>query len=251
MDVSSIAGWINDGWIDDSFFLHYHPSEDSRHYTEGFGDSVHHTGFYVTGLILLDALDDETHDFFLHGIEIRDYPQGLIRHPRTILEDGSFELCNRDQFTPFLFAANHVDPDFAKEIYSKMKDDLKLLSHHKVFFERSLGLPVSYLRRLMADSLELVDTVVDKLGEWAIPLNLKFLSGRNGIDSSIVKNGCRGAISLANQPTFMAKVNWWFLNKCFDLIATFTRYFTFRHNKTNDNPPPVHLIWLRVLQLWK
>ena len=232
--MDGIKEWMED-WFDDSHFIHYHNRDDVRQFTDGFGDSPHHTGFYLSALILLGYFDNDDAQRFLNGLKLRTTSEGLARHPRNILDDGSLELCNRDQFTPLLFVIHHVNPALAAAIWEGNKSNLVLFfPNNRVHFSRARNKKSFYQFRLLGDFCELWDTLFDIFG-----------SAGNGRDSSIIKSIYNCTIAKTRYPTFLTKLNWWMINKFLKPAEAFTRYFTHKHSG-DDSPPPIHLAWIKL-----
>jgi hypothetical protein len=247
---------ILEDWIDDTHWIHYHHSDDPRHFSDGFGDSPHHTGFWMSGLILLGEEDEFTADSFYNGYIIRVQPDGtLIRHPRTKDDLDRPVVINRDQITPLLYAVNYFHEEEARDLYERNKKNLVLLPLHRNFLYRSMGIKLNYLYRLFCDGLEIIDTLFDVFNLHVMASEYKNVfvidghgkHGINGTDSSIIKSYFRSVISRTRFPTFLARLNGWLLRKCINIPASFSRYFNYSHNDI-DSPPPVHLIWFRVYE---
>lgn len=218
-----------DKWFDDTGWLHYHPNTDERHFTDGFGDSPHHTGFYFTAKILTNTLSVEEQANFKKGFALRNTDRGLTRHPRNILEDGSLELCNRDQMMAILFPIHAImGRDVAREVYAKTK--LKpMFPNNWLHMQRQMGNKVFYPVKIAAESTEFLDVAVDKISPNA---------------SSIIKNFLR--LEIADFDATFLTGRWSeTLNKAFDRAEWFEKYFTYKH-ASDHNPPPVHLAWEAV-----
>jgi hypothetical protein len=254
MDEDTFHTDFYDEWIDDTHWIHFHHSDDPRHWSDGFGDSPHHTGFLLTALILLDDTGHPPYsEEFIDGLYERlreDYV--LIRHPRTKSDDDRRVVVNRDQMTPLLFVINYFDSTLARKIYEANKDNLVLLPLHRNFFDRCIEKKNNYLWRLFCDFLEIWDTIFDiwnlNVGRSRKFRNVYVINGPsqygiNSTDSSIIKSYLRSVISRLRYPTFLARTNAWLLRKTINIPASFSRYFTFRFNWGVDTPPPIHLVW--------
>lgn len=258
MDEGTFLVDLFDEWIDDTHWVHYHHSDDPRHWSDGFGDAPHHMGFLMTALLLLSDSPPEYSEDFIDGLYERlrdDYV--LIRHPRTKSDDDRRVVINRDQMTPLLYVIHHFDPVLAKRVYRANEENLVLLPLHKNFFDRCLMKKNSYLYRLFCDFLEIWDTIFDiwnlHVGRSRRFRNVYVLNGPsqfgiNSTDSSIIKSYLRSVISRSRFPTFLAGVNAWLLRSAINIPASFSRYFTFRFNWDVDTPPPIHLPWFDVYE---
>jgi hypothetical protein len=257
MDEGTFLIDMFDEWIDDTNWLHYHHSDDSRHWIDGFGDAPHHMGFLMTALMLLGQEMPEYSEEFIDGLYERLRPDYvLIRHPRTKSDDGRAVVINRDQLTPLLYVIHHFDPALAKRIYTANQDNLVLLPLHRNFFDRCMDKKNSYIYRLFCDFLEVWDTIFDiwnlHVGRSRSLRNVFVIEGGskygiNSTDSSIIKSYLRSVISRLRYPTFLAHANAWLLRKTINIQASFSRYFTLRHSPI-DSPPPVHLPWFDVYE---
>jgi len=251
---------ILEDWIDDTGWIHYHHSDDQRHFKDGFGDAPHHTGFWMSGLILLDDEDEFIAESFYNGFQLRLQPDGtLIRHPRILDDMDRPVVINRDQMTPILFAVHHYSPEIAKSLYNNNRRNLTLLPLHTSFMYRCMGVKKNYLYRLFGDFLEIWDTIFDiwnlHMGRSREFRNVFVIEGGdkykiNGVDSSIIKSYYRSVISRLRYPTFLAHWNAKLLSWAINVQASFSRYFTLRHNDI-DSPPPIHLVWFRVYDKYK
>lgn len=252
-DIKVIKGNIKNH-LDDSNWLHYHHKDDPRQKTDGFGDSPHHTGFAFSPLFEMGYVDEDLKKRLYEGYRARMTENGLIRHIRTI------EAWNRDQFVSAIHMLKYVvGATKARFLYQIYRNKLKMGPGHKAYCERVLEIRDSW--RWVGDIAEVIDTCFDIFNDKIILTVIPWLkkklkpkskslldkildafSGRNGIDSSIIKNFMRSHYNNELDHSWRTAFNWWFLNKAFDRTEVFTRYFTFKHGG-DDRPAKIHLVW--------
>lgn len=232
-------------WQEKTGWFHYHHEKNPKHQTHAFPESTHHNGFAWSALGLLDIYDPEFNLFLISGVQQRIHPElGFLRDPKIF--DSPV---NADQMQPLLWPIHLADPKLAHRVYELTKDQLKGLPHHKAHYQRSLDQKPSGWLRFISGIAEVVDTLFDIVSQLLIPLSgvLKFLSGRNGVDSSIIKNVHRHFLAVKTKSGFLTGLNWWLIKKFLDPEEAFNRYFTHKIHG-DDNPLPVHLLWVPVFQ---
>jgi len=217
-------------WVDSSHFLHYHHKSDSRHYTDGFGDSPHHTGFWLTAMLLNKSNEYLCQLYLRPGIEIRliivDGKAKFQRHPRNSPDD----YWNRDQLTSMVYPM--AECGMAEEAKEALNAHQGLLWPQQwMNFERSLNIKHNYIVRLIADSFECIDAIVD----WF-----------SGDHSSNIKNVYRLTIASIRYPTFLTKVAVWILKLNREPKDVMEEYFSRAFSK-EDTPPPIHKDWEQII----
>lgn len=216
-------------WIDDTGWVHYHPKSDSRQKSDGFGDSPHHTGFYITAKILNGALTKADRLNFIRGFELRIHKNGFMRHPRTLLPDGSPQFCNRDQLMTILYPIRVIlGHKKARMVYDKTS--MLLWPHQWLHMKRQLGEPVGRFTKWFCELFERPDADSD---------------GWSKNNSSIIKNHYRYEVAKAVDQTSQNKRNAERFGRMFNVADRFKEYFTYKHDKDRDNPPPLHLLWFK------
>lgn len=243
---------IESGWWTNEGGIRYHHKSDPRHAPDGFGDSIHHTCFFLYALLKLNLLftreEQQFRDFYFarlrNGIFDRDYKG----------EDSA----NRDQLTPAIpVISNLLGTGFATKALSlvrKVKWWEFIQPHHIVFFRRARNKSTIYPLRFIGDLFELVDS-------WFDVIKLKKMTKKyqkektyslewhtNGVDSSIIKTVLRNITATDYQPTFLAKINNKYIARRLDPKSSFTRYFSFSHQPDLDNPPPIYKVWIPLLE---
>lgn len=214
-------------WIDDTGWVHYHPSDDykNRQITDGFGDSPHHTGFYITPMIWNTGVSKELQKKFILGYHLRNALKGFVRHPRTRLENGEFQYCGKDQI--YILYAIRILVGYKEARIAYDKTSIFPMPHQWLFVKRQLGEKVWLPIRWLCDSLEVFDILFD------------LISPNN---SSIIKNHFRYELAKREQPTVINRFNAWALRELIDVKLVFKQYFTYKHGP-KDSPPPIHLEW--------
>lgn len=247
-------------WIDEYHFINYHPNTDDRHFTDSFGDSMHGTGFLLLPTILRgEALSSKWQNRIINGINLRWAMFGApYRHPNDS-GDTKRSRINRDQLTPFLYVAHQVSPALAERLY--LEADMFLMPYQWLHFQRSRELKVPYILRAACESMEFLALAVVIFNslvykplnwlrgkiktEWLSELIGSLYSGRNGIDSALIKKQARGKIALKEEPTFLSPVIDWLNNNLFNMPEVFKRYSTYKHGK-NDKPSPWWKLWIGI-----
>jgi len=236
---------LNDfeNWIDDSHFIHYHPQSDNRHYTDAFGDSMHHMGFLLLpSLLKNEQLMPVWRGRVSSGTKARHIDTGpFLRHPRD-KGSGKHSRVNPDQLSSFLAVLHAVNPNYANILYRS--SDMFLLPHQWLHFKRSREQEVKYWLRVVCELFEFTSMAVivlnslvykplnyirSKVPDWLSKFMGKLYSGRNGIDSSLIKKEVRERIALRFQPTFMTHIVKYVNDLLFDMPLIFERYFSYKH----------------------
>lgn len=222
---------LAEGSKDEFRLIHYHG--DERRFTDGFPDAIHHNSIWVIGLHRAGALDRESIMEFARAINDLLQPDGsLIRHKRTP------DPLSRDGYVPLIRALTVCGIAYLRDfILDYVMREVAKQPHHRAHFLRSAEKSVPWHLRVLTPPFELGDILFDKVSEILIPLKLykykylKFLSGRNGVDSSVVKNIVRAEVLEKNHvPLFNAS-------------EVFKRYFGFKHGDDHKVPYFIALPW--------
>ncbi len=249
MTIKEIIKHLLDGWKDDTHWLHYHHKNDPqrRQQSDGFPDSPHHMGFFVTALFFLNKFKTQNTSWFIRGWKVRNLaPTHFMRHPRTGEENDPRKRWNRDQLTPILYPlAQKFLSKRAYLTYDIVRKSAPwwefLQPHHLVHFQLCLNEPVKPWLRFIADLFEIGDTVIDiwnkrkakVFADWPF--------------SSIVKTIYRNVIALEVSSTKLAQFNQRLIAKYLEPQKAFEGYFTRKHHHS-DQPPPIHLLWEPILK---
>jgi len=253
-------------WKDDSRLIHYHL--DERKFTDSFGDSVHHNSIWIIGLWKATSLKPDgfkkltvsTVREFVDAIKRLTNSAGEVsRHVRDL------SPCSRDQYIPLIYALTicakilrHrrteilvLRDKILVHVWNTFPETWKLPHYRKhfldsIFWDHKLDISYHYntiygdrlVKTLWKDIFikfagifNFFDALADWITQLLIPLNLKFLSGRNGVDSSIVKNIVRAAVLDKHEVRF------------FNSVKVMKRYFSYAHATDHKPPYIIALPW--------
>ena len=214
-------------WVDDSHFLHFHHRADPRQLTDGFGDSVHHTGYWLTATILNKSNEYACSLYLRPGILQRMEVDAFRRHPRV---EGHTKYWNRDQLTSIIFPMQECGLGNEAKLALNKHSGI-LWPQQWMHFQRSLNIKHFYLVRLFTDVFECIDSITDWFSES---------------ESSYVKNVHRLVIANIRYPTFLTGLASWLLKLDREPNEVMELYFS-RAFEARDTPPPIHIPWKRLV----
>lgn len=198
---------------------------------DSFGDSPHHTGFLLAGLMFSGHLSAKWLERVRKGYDRLYLGDGSCR--RNIQSD----LMNRDQWTTMFLALviAGANRERLKKSHEWIKSNLWLMPHHSLYFDSLMGIRRGFISKLVGYTFEVLDTILDF-----------FPGNRNRRDSSIIKNVLRTKYFESVDHSILLDLNRWLLG-FLEPEKVFERYFSFRH--FHDIPtPPIHLVWKSSLE---
>ncbi len=234
---------IIDGWMDDTHGIHYYHKDDpfGRHQSEGFGDSPHHSFAFWSALMLSGKFSFGSSLNVEKFIELREKPDRMIRHPRGGDSYENWHIWGKDQCDFAIFGINHVMGSAkAEKIYKIVKGSRPwyefFFPNYTVHFARSYMKKQCFLLRLLGDFANLVGCFLYKW-KWG--------------DDQVKSLTFRYIVAKERYPTFLNKWVGKFIFKYLTPQIAFYDYFTYKHNPSADNPPPIHLVWLPILKKYE
>lgn len=265
-DIENAIDKIIGGWVtENSRWVRYHHRNDARHKSDSFGDSIHHTGIFFFFCYRLNQFWSRERQIFEAGFWARLRDNNFYRDTPGFHADGepwADQYANRDQMKGVAQIMTLVmGRGFTEKVVSmvqKKKWWEFLFPNHRMFFRRAALKKSLWPSRVWADCWSMADAMLDKRklkrkkkefqdAKRANPQSRELAFYTNGVDSSILKTVMNNFNATDFQPTFMTKKITKYIAQNLEPQESFTRYFSFVHDPSHDNAPPIHLVALPCL----